>query len=165
MLLIPALSSVVHADPVIRVVHPVLAQSLDDLYAASASARAHIEELERTDLLIHVVALAPVRRGDFTGTTHFVTAAGGRRVLRIAVNETLPPEHRAAALAHELYHALEVARTAWAIDRSSFAILYRRIGYPSEGHPHGDCYETTAAIVAGRQALAEYRQHSTIVDQ
>ena len=42
---------------------------------------------------------------------------------------------RGCGFAHELYHALEVARATWTVDRSSFATLYRRIGYQSSGHP------------------------------
>ena len=85
-------------------------------------------------------------------------------MLRIAVDDTLPDDRRAAALAHELYHALEVARATWVIDAAGFAALYRRIGYQSGGNPHADCYETTAAVRAGRQVFAELRA-ATLADR
>src|SRR5918994_7515616 len=77
------------SPPVIRVLHPRLTATLDVLYSSSSSARDIVDELESTDLIVHVVALTPSRRHEFTGTTHFVVAAGRRRVLRLAVDETL----------------------------------------------------------------------------
>lgn len=147
--------------PVIRVLHPVLAHTLDELYAASPTARVIVDELENTDLLIHVVPLPPLRRRQFTGTTHFVVRAGGRRVMRLAVDETLRADRRAAALAHELYHALEVARARWVVDRPSFAALFHRIGHRSGDDPQRECYETQAALHAGRRVFAEFRAATT----
>lgn len=143
--------------PAIRVLSPVLSRALADLCAASPTARAIVDELVHSDLVIHVVPLGPARRGQFTGATHFVVRAGGRRLIRVAVDQMLPHDHRAAALAHELYHALEVARTGWVVDHPSFAALFRRIGRPSGGDPHGECFETVAAVRVTAAVLRELR--------
>ena len=143
--------------PVIRPLSPALSGTLQNLYATSPTARAIIDALDDSDLLIHIVPLAPGRRHRFTGTTHFVVRAGGRRVMRIAVDEMLPDDRRAAALAHELYHALEVASAGWVVDRPSFAALFRRIGHPSGDDPGSTCYETRAAMHTGRRVFREVR--------
>jgi hypothetical protein len=154
-------ASVAHADPhpvsVIRIMNSTLAETLTELHEVSPTARAIVSELDRSDLVIHVMPLPPVRRRLFTGTTHFVTSVGGRRIVRVAVDQTLPDDRRAAALAHELYHALEVARATWVVDRDGFAKLYRSIGHKSGGDQHTECYETPAAVNAGLRARAEFR--------
>lgn len=116
-----------------------------------------IDRLERSDLLIHVVVMRPDRARAFTGTTHFVTRAGGRRFLRVTIDERLPADRRAAALAHELQHAAEVADAAFAIDGETFAALYRDIGYESGSDPHANCFETPEAIRVGARVLEEFR--------
>jgi hypothetical protein len=142
---------------VIRVLNPNLARTLADVCAVSAGARDLVDRLERSDLLIHVVALGMDRQRQFIGTTRFVTSAGGRRILRVAVDERLPVDRRAAALAHELQHAAEIADAAHVADQASFAALYREIGYPSGGDPHANCFETPEAIRAGARVLDEFR--------
>ena len=91
------------------------------------------------------------RRPDhhFTGTTHFVTTTTGRRILRITVDERLHRDRRAAALAHELQHAVEVARYRSVIDQVTFKDRYRAIGYPSGADPHANCFETSEALRVG----------------
>ena len=142
---------------VIRVLDPDLAVTLDHLYRVSSSGKTLIDRLERSDLLIHVIVMRPDRVRGFTGTTHFVTRAGARRFLRITIDDRLPADRRAAALAHELQHAVEIADAAFAIDHASFAALYRDIGYESGGAPQANCFETTEAIRVGARVLTEFR--------
>jgi len=142
---------------VIRVLDASLAKTLDDVYRVSPSAKAVIDRLDRSDLLIHVVVMRPDRARLFTGTTHFVTRSGERRFLRITIDERLPPDRRAAALGHELQHAAEVAEAAFVVDQVSFAALYHDIGYESGGDPHANCFETPAAVRTGARVLAEFR--------
>jgi hypothetical protein len=153
-------SSSLNADArrdVVRVLHPALTKTLDDVYAASPSARKLIDRLERSDLLIHVVGMGMKHRRPFTGTMRFVVRAGGRRLLRITVDERLAADRRAAALAHELQHAEEVADAAFVVDHASFAALYREIGHESGDDSNANCFETVAAIRAGTRVLAEFR--------
>ena len=142
---------------VVRVLHEGLAQTLDDVYAASPSARTLIDRLERSDLLIHVVGMGMDSRRTFTGTMHFVVRAGGRRLLRITIDQRLAVDRRAAALAHELQHAAEIADAAFVIDHASFAALYREIGHESGDDPNANCFETVAAIRVGTRVLEEFR--------
>ena len=52
-------------------------------------------------------------------------------------------------LAHELYHASEIAREPHVIDAASLRTLYERIGYQNKACPNRpeDCWETRAAVV------------------
>jgi hypothetical protein len=54
-----------------------------------------------------------------------------------------------ARLAHELYHASEIAREPDVIDTASLRALYERIGYRNKAcfNRPQDCWETRAAVV------------------
>lgn len=143
-----------------RVLRPLdaeLAQTLAQMYAVSPGARLLVDRLERSNLLIHIVAMGPNRNGKLTGTTRFVVATGGRRLLRITVDERLPVDLRAAALAHELQHATEVANAPAVVDHESFAALYHKHGYESGGDPKANCFETPEAVRVGTRVLEEFR--------
>lgn len=145
---------------VLRILSAELAHTLTDLYAVSPGARRLVDRLERSDLLIHVLGMGFDRERRFIGTTRFVVNAGGRRYLRITVDQRLPADRRAAALAHELQHAVEVADAAVVVDHASFAALYREIGHVSGGDPLANCFETLAAIRVGARVLEEFRAAS-----
>lgn len=153
-------ASPVHAedrDPAIRPLNSVLAATLRDSYDASATVRAIVDELDRSDLIVHVVAMGPENHRYLAGTMQFIVKSGDRRLLRITINHWLPPESRAAILGHELQHALEVSRAAAVIDKATFAEFYRRIGREAVGNPNVECYETEGARRVGEQVLAEVR--------
>lgn len=144
-------------DPVIRPLNSVLAATLHDSYDASATVRAIVDELDRSDLIVHVVAMGLDNRRYFAGSMQFIVKSGDRRLLRIAINPWLPPESRAAILGHELQHALEVSRVATVIDKATFAEFYRRVGREAVGNPNVECYETDDARRVGEQVLADVR--------
>jgi hypothetical protein len=144
-------------DSVIRPLNSVLASTLRTSYDASATVRAIVDELERSDLLVHVIAMAPERRRYFAGAMQFVVKSGDRRILRITIDQWLSPENRAAILGHELQHALEVSRAAAVIDAATFAEFYRRIGREAVGGPNVECFETEEARHVGEQVLADVR--------
>jgi hypothetical protein len=51
----------------------------------------------------------------------------------------------AAQLAHELYHAVEIAREPAVVDAASMQELYERIGFNSCQNSYSSCWETRAA--------------------
>lgn len=143
--LAPADASAHHPCEAVRVLADSLSGSLDEAVRSSPTVRALIEELAASDIIVHVVG-APLRETVWlAGSTRLVEAAGGRRYLRIAIDERLPRTMRPAVLAHELQHAVEVAREPWAVDQRSIERLYLRIGFRSLGCPRGACYETAEA--------------------
>jgi hypothetical protein len=64
-----------------------------------------------------------------------------------------------AQLAHELYHALEIAREPGAVDAASVKRLYERIGERSCSDPTAECRETRAALAF--EALVLHQVTST----
>ena len=143
---------------VVRAMDVTLAATLDDAYRSSPAMQWLVNELERSDLIVHVVGMPAPLRTHFNGTMQFVKAAGGRRFLRIRVNEQLGAEQRAAALAHELHHALEVSRSIAVVGQASLRVLYRTIGEVSAPGANLECYETDGAIRAGEAVLNDMRE-------
>ena len=142
---------------VVRVLTPRLTATLDEIYRVSPTARAIVDELEESNVIVHIQGMRPDLRARLVGTMRLTQFSAGRRFLRIAVNDWLDPDRRAAALAHELQHALEVARAGFVVDQASLGALYGRIGYESGGDPNAECYETAAAMHVGRIVLQDVR--------
>ena len=143
--------------PVVRVLSPHLARTLSEAAHRSPTLRALIHDLERSDLIVHITGrplLDSVRlTRRLAGTMRFVTATPTRRFLRITVDETLPPALRAAVLAHELWHALEVAAAPHVVDQASFAALYQHIGHETAGSFWW--YDTKGAVAAAETVRRE----------
>jgi hypothetical protein len=143
---------------VVRVLNTRIADALDDGYAASPTVRALIDELERSDLIIHVLGMSMQQRHQLSGAMRFVQRAGDRRFLRIFVDQRLTPERRAAVLAHELQHAVEVARHAFVVDEATLVLLYKHIGYESGDARDDSCFETDEAKRVGAVVLADFKR-------
>ena len=137
--------------------NPVIASTLHEGFRTSPTIRALVDELDRSDLIVYVTGFSADEYRRLRGTMRFVAVAGGRRFLRITVNERLLGDEQASALGHELQHAVEVAREPWVIDQASFEDLYRHIGQPSAVESRTPCYETEAARRAGERVLTEIR--------
>jgi hypothetical protein len=68
------------------------------------------------------------------------------RNLVVHINPREPIRGAAAALAHELYHAAEIERSADVADAEGLRALYERIGEQScVAQSHNGCWETRAA--------------------
>lgn len=103
---------------------------LEVAVARSAIVEGLLEDLERTDLIVYVLDAMP---GAFAGPKSALTLVSGAsdtRFLMIRIDSMrLPLQARIAALGHELFHALEVARAPEVRDSAGLAALYRRIGW------------------------------------
>jgi hypothetical protein len=87
-----------------------------------------VEELEGSDVIVHVERFIRLQQS-IGGQLFFVTeGAEGDRFLRIRLNARAAAFDMTATLAHELQHALEVARAAGVRDEAGLARLYRAIG-------------------------------------
>jgi hypothetical protein len=125
------------------------AKFLADAADACPSIRGLVEALERTD----VVVLVEMRNDVSNGRAHLTMngSRAGVRWLRLTVDAGHPWHQRAAFLAHELRHAVEVAAAADVQDVASFGQLYERIGrMVGPGR-----FETDAAVAAENLALRE----------
>lgn len=121
--------------------------------SASPSFRALVAALETHHVVVHVVTGRP-RIFGAVGATRLVGLAGGRLYLRVDLDARVALDERAAVLAHELRHALEIAEAA-ASTQDEMRRLYERIGRHSGGTLYA--YETAAAEAEGVQVLREIR--------
>jgi hypothetical protein len=74
-----------------------------------------------------------------------MTTPGGRNLL-VLVNPRLQRTEVVGQLAHELYHAVEIAREPDVVDADSLRDLYRRIGEHGCEQNSDICWETRAAV-------------------
>ncbi len=138
--------------PNLRATRPWIAQLVREVAPRSSTLRTLIAELRGAPVVVHLNDDLG-DHGDWDGRLRFVTRAGGCRYLRIDLRDAGSSEARAALLAHELQHAVEVAR-AGVDDRGALTRLFRRIGFDVPDGS-GTTFDTAAAVAAGRRALME----------
>ena len=95
--------------------------------ARSASLRALVAELDRSDVLVYVDVGFDVSSA--AGRTTLAGSSGSTRVLRVFVNARLDATRRVEILGHELMHCVEIGRSPSVHDRKSLAELERSIGW------------------------------------
>src|SRR5471032_275897 len=115
-------------DPHIRTTDHEIAAAIADATDRSPTFRDLVERLDRSDVVVYVTFdLAPP--AGLAGRTTFVSAAGGRRYLRIQIDRRSAGCRRLGILGHELRHAVEIADAAAVTSDASLAALYREIGF------------------------------------
>jgi len=107
--------------------------------ARSGTMRGLVARLNCTDAIVYVeITGTPVIP---TARTKLVATVAGARFIRISINVAWGDRDRAALLAHELQHAVEIAEEVDVRDDDGVRRLYGRIG-----RSHGaDSFETDAA--------------------
>ena len=151
--LLPGVSpALAQPSPHVRTLDAASRIAFDRGLEESPRFRALLDELEASDVIVHVVA-TPMLPFGVTGTMRFVAQLGHTRYVRIDLATLASPDARVATLAHELQHAIEVARSTVG---SQVAVreLYRTIG---EKVPGRESFETEAARQAGADVWAELR--------
>ena len=112
-----------------------------------------VAAVDATGVMVHVVTGDAMLFGT-SGATRLVAVVGGWRYLRVMVSAHLSIEERAAMLAHELQHVLEIAQSA-AMTQHAVRELYDAIGRPVTGGR--DAFETAEAIDTGQRVWRELR--------
>jgi hypothetical protein len=138
----------------VRAVDAWAQESLERALAGSALVRALLLELEHSDLIVHVDSSTRIGIG-LGGMSRLAGDTGGARYARITLYRDLAPDVRAATLAHELQHAVELAHSN-ARTHTDVQQLFERIGYRQDAKRM--LYETTAAQKAGARAWTELRR-------
>jgi len=121
----------------------------------SETFRRLFQRLEQSDLIVHLRRGTNVPRG--SAYNQFITHAGSYRFVRITLNVAKTDDDDVALLGHELHHAVELAEAPAVDDDRDYQRLYQRIGYESCSRAAPRCYETDAAVKAGRAVLNELR--------
>lgn len=121
----------------------------------SPTARALAADLAATDVIVYVELTSSPRIA--RAATMFVVGTRERRFLRIAISASLSPWDHGPMLAHELRHALEIARAPEVRDRDALRDLYQRIGRVEADNSR---FESAAALDTERTVRAElYGSH------
>lgn len=123
---------------------------LDDALARSSVVRGLVDDLASSDVIVHVDLGRPA--GGVAASTIFVTATAHARYLRVTLDTMTPPHDLIPFLAHELEHALEIARHPEVRDAAGMRRLYGRIGLNARSLVS---FETAGARAVERRARAE----------
>lgn len=86
-----------------------------------------------------------------------IMATPGGRNLLVLVNPRLQRNEVVGQLAHELYHAVEIAREPEVVDADSLRELYQRIGEHGCEQDSDTCWETRAATAFEAMVLRQLR--------
>ena len=116
----------------------------------SPTVRALSADLAATDVIVYVELTSSPRIE--RAATMFVVGTRERRFLRISINASLSPWDLGPLLAHELCHALEIARAPEVRDRFGLRALYQRIGRVEADSTR---FESAAALDTERLVRAE----------
>ena len=150
LLLAAAVPAVADSHPRLRGATLDETRLIEDLLCRSSIARALADEIAASDLIVYVELTAALRAGH--GATRFVATAGGFRFLRVVLGAMTHPADRAALLAHELQHVVEIGRAADVRDTNGLRRLYAVIG---EDRSAQQAFETAAARDVGARVRRE----------
>ena len=154
LLLSLALSTEQSANRRVRTTEPEVQALLDRASERSTTFRSLVATLDDSDVIVYVetsVTRAAKLRGHLV---HRIVAKGTYRYLRLRLNPFGPVEQRIGVIAHELQHALEIAKTPNVGRSETIQSLFELIGF-THGTQCGDCYETTRALDVERTVREE----------
>lgn len=137
--------------PHIRALDACAARALAEGRRRSPTFRALVGEIERSDVIVFVYT-TPLLSPHVSGGLSFVGASSSWRYLKIALRRDQMRAEMIWVLAHELRHAVEVARAARARTQAAFNALYGHIG---KNGALRDTFETEEAYAAGLQVRRE----------
>jgi hypothetical protein len=148
-----AASTTVHPMPRLRSATPSAQRLIDRALQTSPTMRALAGEIATSDLIVYV-EIAHVESGA-RATTELVTATVYDRFVRITLPTQTPHDDLIPLLAHEMQHAVEIAREPSVRDAATLRALYARIGTdPSAEHR----FETMQARLTEREVRRESRR-------
>ena len=142
-------------DPRTAHVRPLTRESaalLADATARCPVVQALVDDLGRTDVVVYVTDSTNGASRLLPAYLTFVSAAAGTRYLLVQVDRWhVSPWDRIAWLAHELAHAMEIARAPEVQDAESLSRFYKRVGWQH----HGRCFESAQAQATGTLARSQ----------
>jgi hypothetical protein len=118
--------------------------------ARSATFRALLGRLERSDVVAYVYEETAPRRA-IDGRLTFLSTAGGYRYLRIRVAMRSRESRNIATLGHELQHAVEIAERPWIVDERTMAGAYASLGHAGASADSTRVFDTIAAVETGQR--------------
>ena len=131
------------ADGHVRFVNDRIGEVFQQAMKRSPAFRELIATLDGLDRVIYVQE-GQCGDGTVRGCLVLMPVIGSRHLL-IRINPRQANRLVVAELAHELYHAMEIAREPDVVDDASLRDLYRRIGERSCFNERDACWETRGA--------------------
>jgi hypothetical protein len=135
--------------PRVRSSVPEIASLLTEASVRSATFRALVTSIERTDGIVYIEP-GRCRHGVRACLSLSITSGGGFRILRVLVNLATDVIELMSTIGHELRHALEIL-TEPAVRTTQQAYMF----YAREAATGRDVFETPAAIQAGHAVMDE----------
>jgi hypothetical protein len=119
-----------------------------------------VSRIEASDVVAYVSS-RPLMARNVSGQSSIISAAAGRRYVRVVVDSRVTGAPLVGLLGHELQHVSEIAREPSVVDNRSLRALYQRIGFGSwTSH---DAFESADAVAAGRRVLRDALAHAAAV--
>ena len=142
------------SGPHVRALDPAAAALMAEGQQKSATVRDLFKKLDGTDIVAYVRIAAP-SAGTPKAALTFVGKSKILRFVMASIASDLPADRRIEMLAHELQHAVDVARLPWVTDNIQFQSYLSLTGWRDATTAVG--YETATACRAERQARKEVR--------
>jgi hypothetical protein len=114
-------------------------------HARSATFRALMDEIHQTNVVV-VIQFGQCAKGRIRSCVSHVEGDSRQRHIRIKVNTRTTDDRLIATIAHELHHALEIAREPDVTSSELTLALYRRIGMGRCREGLDEKCETEAAL-------------------
>jgi len=133
---------------------------IDGAARRSSAIRQWIERLEELDVIVYVRA-AVLPRLDLDGRLVLLAGTGSQRYVVIELACGRSELTQMTTLAHELFHAIEIAEEPAVVDAGALAELYTRIGTRTSDSRGFLTFETEAAAAAGLRARRELLTNTT----
>ena len=138
-------------SPRVRSTNPNVAALMREGIKRSITFADLITQLGATDLIVYVERSRDLPRA-LDGRVLLLPMSPHQRYARAEIRADLPVSEEIGVIAHELQHALEIARDQSVKTIAEVAALYRRIGIPGRGD---HTYDTMAAKEMGKAVRAE----------
>jgi len=114
-------------DEHVRSADPKVVAVIREALRQSATFDGLVATLNNSDVVVYVNLSWKMPTGILGYLPHQVSVSGGRRYLRIVVDATLARDELTATMAHELEHAVEVARASDATSNDAIRTLFKRL--------------------------------------
>jgi hypothetical protein len=138
--------------PRVRTDHPVLATLIREGINRSTTFRRLVDAIQTTDGVVYIEQ-GRCGHGVRVCLAHSITVAGPHRVLRVVVEDLHREAEAIKAIAHELYHALEILGQPSITTMEAIYFFYKQ-----HGSWRGGAFETDAAVDAGNAVYLELRK-------
>jgi hypothetical protein len=145
-------------DPHVRATCAQMLRAVTSGAEASSTLRGLVDRLQASDVVVYLMARRS-RSSAIAAHVAFISAAGGRRYLLVAIDPKYSGAQLIGLIGHELRHAVEIAEEPSVVDERSLAALYRRIGFADDAGGI-EQYETGNAIETGGRIMRDVIAHA-----